>query len=102
MLIPEAIPEWRSSAAARTVAVTGATTSVRPAPKTRTAGSTPPRYRTPGLEPRQQHQPGSDHEWADGQRDPRADPLRERPERAENTSISAVTGSDAAPASIGE
>ena len=38
--MPDAIPEWRESAAARTVAVTGATTSVSPEPKTITAGST--------------------------------------------------------------
>ena len=41
VLIPEAMPECRSSAAAITVAVTGATTKVRPKPKTITAGSTP-------------------------------------------------------------
>jgi hypothetical protein len=40
LLIPEAIPEWRASAAASTVAVTGATTTVSPRPKTITAGST--------------------------------------------------------------
>ena len=40
LLIPDAIPEWRESAAASTVAVTGATTSVSPPPNTTTAGST--------------------------------------------------------------
>ena len=40
LLTPEAIPAWLESTAASTVAVTGATTKVRPRPKTITAGST--------------------------------------------------------------
>jgi len=42
-LTPEAIPEWLESAAASTVAVTGATTRVRPTPKTRIGGRIEPR-----------------------------------------------------------
>ena len=41
LLIPEAIPAWRWSAAASTVAVTGVATRVSPSPKTTTPGRTP-------------------------------------------------------------
>ena len=43
LLIPEATPAWFASAAASTVAVTGATTRVSPTPYTRIEGSTPVR-----------------------------------------------------------
>ena len=78
LLIPDAMPEWRESAAARTVAVTGATTSVRPSPNTITAGSTLVDVAVARVDPRHQQQPGRDHERPDGQRDPGPDALRER------------------------
>ncbi len=40
LLMPDAIPTWRSSTELSAVAVRGATVAERPAPKTRSAGST--------------------------------------------------------------
>ena len=40
LLIPEAIPTWRSSTELSAVAVSGATVADRPRPKTRIAGRT--------------------------------------------------------------
>ena len=42
LLTPDAIPAWRSSAEAKTVAVSGATVATRPTPKTRMAGRMSP------------------------------------------------------------
>ena len=91
----------RGSAAARTVAVTGATTSDNPSPKTITAGRTARRSRrrcrsgsSAACRPRSaagRPSAGSAARSA----------ARARPARADSSSISAVTGSDAAPAAIG-
>ena len=40
LLIPEAMPTWRSSTELSAVAVSGATVAERPSPKTRIAGRT--------------------------------------------------------------
>ena len=48
LLIADASPAWRSSTAASTVAVSGATVIVTPTPSTRVPGSTPLQYDTPG------------------------------------------------------
>ena len=103
MLIPEAIPECRASAAASTVAVTGATTSVSPSAEDDHRREHARHVAVARLDPRHQQEPGGDHQRPDRQRDPRADPLGKCARaRAENRSISRVTGSDAAPAAIGE
>ena len=81
--------------------MTGATTSDSPRPKTTTAGSTAPRYESPGSIPRIISIPtaitiGPSVSGSRG-------PIRwaRAPARGDRKSISAVTGSEAAPAAIG-
>ena len=101
LLTPEAIPAWRGSAAARTVIVTGATTSVSPRPKTMIA-------RQDGLDVAVADVDLAHHEHADRdhERSRRSaacrGPIRwaSAPARGESSSMSAVVGSEAAPASI--
>ncbi len=102
MLTAEATPACASLAAARTVDVSGATVSDSPSPNTAIAGSTVPMYvlvtstRVSSARP----VPATMGPTVMGRRGPMR--WARRPALADRVSIRIVTGSRAAPASIGE
>ena len=82
--------------------MTGATTSVSPSPNTITAGSTVETYESPGSIRVISSIPAAitSGPTVSGMRAPMR--CARAPERADSASISAVTGSDAAPAASGD
>ena len=102
LLIADASPAWRSSTAASTVAVSGATVMTSPRPSTSVAGSTPFQYVTPGASRANNATP------TPATIGPtvicRRGPMRcaSAPLRAENRNMSTVIGSSDAPAASGE
>ncbi|PBC71282.1 hypothetical protein BX265_5879 [Streptomyces sp. TLI_235] len=101
MFTPLAIPARRTSTAASTVAVSGATSSVIPQPSTVTAGSTSAQYEASGPIRSISSTPAAQiiGPRKSGSRGPIARPSR--PARLENASISTVIGTRATPATSG-